>query len=84
MVIRWSQARFGVSAFGGVDENSGLYRVDVNEGPGSGVKVLNKPIPQAFRESMGFAEQNLYARSVQLVGDKDPRQHEFTVQLRGI
>jgi ATP-dependent Lon protease len=67
---------------GGVDENSGLYRVDVNEGPGSGVKVLNKPIPQAFRESMGFAEQNLYARSVQLVGDKDPRQHEFTVQLR--
>ena len=67
---------------GGVDENSGLYRVDVNEGPGSGVKVLNKPIPQAFRESMGFAEQNLYARSGQLVGDKDPRQHEFTVQLR--
>lgn len=67
---------------GGVDENSGLYRVDVNEGPGSGVKVLNKPIPQAFRESMSFAEQNLYARSVQLVGDKDPRQHEFTVQLR--
>ena len=67
---------------GGVDENSGLYRVDVNEGPGSGVKVLNKPIPQAFRESIGFAEQNLYARSVQLVGDKDPRQHEFTVQLR--
>jgi ATP-dependent Lon protease len=67
---------------GGNDENSGLYRVDVNEGPGSGVKVLNKPIPQAFRESMGFAEQNLYARSGQLVGDKDPRQHEFTVQLR--
>ncbi|WP_454773160.1 BREX system Lon protease-like protein BrxL [Janthinobacterium tructae] len=67
---------------GGNDENSGLYRVDVNEGSGSGVKVLNKPIPQAFRESMGFAEQNLYARSGQLVGDKDPRQHEFTVQLR--
>ena len=67
---------------GGNDENSGLYRVDVNEGPGSGVKVLNKPIPQAFRESMGFAEQNLYARSGQFVGDKDPRQHEFTVQLR--
>ncbi|WP_291982978.1 BREX system Lon protease-like protein BrxL [Candidatus Accumulibacter sp. ACC005] len=67
---------------GGNDENSGLYRVDVNEGPGSGVKVLNKPIPQAFRESLSFAEQNLYARASQLVGDKDPRQHEFTVQLR--
>lgn len=67
---------------GGGDENSGLYRIEVNEGPGSGVKVLNKPIPPAFRESIGFAEQNLYARSAQLVGDKDPRQHEFTVQLR--
>ncbi|UBU61069.1 BREX system Lon protease-like protein BrxL [Acidithiobacillus ferrooxidans] len=67
---------------GGGEENSGLYRIEVNEGPGSGVKVLNKPIPPAFRESIGFAEQNLYARSTQLVGDKDPRQHEFTVQLR--
>jgi ATP-dependent Lon protease len=49
---------------GGVEENSGLYRIEVNEGPGSGVKVLNKPIPPAFRESIGFAEQNLYARSL--------------------
>ena len=31
---------------------------------------------------MGYAEQNLYARAMQLVGDKDPRHHEFTVQLR--
>ena len=58
------------------------YRIEINEGPGSGIKILNKPIPQAFRESIGCAEQNLYARSAQLVGDKDPRQHEFTVQLR--
>ena len=65
-----------------IDDNAGLYRIEVNEGPGSGLKVLNKPIPPAFRESIGFAEQNLYARSLQLVGDKDPRQHEFTVQLR--
>ena len=67
---------------GGGEENSGLYRIEVNEGPGTGVKVLNKPIPPAFRESIGFAEQNLYARAVQLVGDEEPRQHEFTVQLR--
>ncbi|MCY2988142.1 MAG: BREX system Lon protease-like protein BrxL [Planctomycetota bacterium] len=67
---------------GGMDEHPGLYRIEVNEGPGSGVKVLNKPVPAAFRESVGYAEQNLYARSVQLVGDKDPRQHEFSVQLR--
>ncbi|MDT8444645.1 MAG: BREX system Lon protease-like protein BrxL [Desulfuromonadales bacterium] len=67
---------------GGGDENPGLYRIEVNEGPGSGVKILNKPVPAAFRESMGYAEQNLYARATQLVGDKDPRHHEFTTQLR--
>jgi len=67
---------------GGMDEHPGLYRIEVNEGPGSGVKILNKPVPPAFRECVGYAEQNLYARSMQLVGDKDPRHHEFTVQLR--
>ena len=67
---------------GGLDENPGLFRIEVNEGSGSGVKILNKPITPAFRESMGYAEQNLYARSTQLVGDKDPRRHEFTAQLR--
>lgn len=66
----------------GEDDNAGLFRVEVNEGPGSGVKILNKPVPTAFKESMGFAEQNLYARASQMVGDKDPRAHEFTVQLR--
>ena len=67
---------------GGMDEHPGLYRIEINEGPGSGVKILNKPVPPAFRESVGCAEQNLYARAMQLVGDKDPRHHEFTAQLR--
>jgi ATP-dependent Lon protease len=67
---------------GSGEEYPGLYRIEVNEGPGTGVKILNKPIPAAFKESMGYAEHNLYARAKQLVGDKDPRHHEFTVQLR--
>jgi len=67
---------------GGMDDHPGLYRIEVNEGPGSGVKILNKPVPPAFRESMGYAEQNLYAQAMRLVGDRDPRHHEFTVQLR--
>ncbi|MDD4803230.1 MAG: BREX system Lon protease-like protein BrxL, partial [Syntrophomonas sp.] len=67
---------------GDIDEHPGLYRIEINEGPGSGVKILNKPVPAAFRESIGYAEQNLYTRSIQLVGDKDPRHHEFNVQLR--
>lgn len=67
---------------GGQDDNPGLYRIEVNEGPGSGVRILNKPTPAAFQESVRFAEQNLYARAVHLVGDRDPRAHEFSIQLR--
>ena len=67
---------------GGLDENAGLYRVDVNEGPGSGVKILNRPVPPAFQESVRYGEQNLLTRARELVGDRDPRKHEFNVQLR--
>jgi ATP-dependent Lon protease len=68
---------------GGHDEHPGLFRLEVNEGPGNGVRVLNRPVPAAFQESIRCAEQNLYARAMQLVGDRDPRSHEFSVQLRG-
>jgi ATP-dependent Lon protease len=68
---------------GGADEHPGLFRLEVTEGPGSGVRVLNKPVPPSFQESVRCAEQNLYTRAVQLVGDRDPRSHEFSVQLRG-
>jgi ATP-dependent Lon protease len=68
---------------GGQDEHPGLFRLEVTEGPGSGVRVLNNPVPPAFRESIRCAEQNLYARAQQLVGDRDPRAHAFSVQLRG-
>ena len=66
---------------GGEDEHAGLFRLEVNEGPGGGVRVLNNPVPAPFRESIRCAEQNLYARAQQLVGDRDPRSHEFSVQL---
>nr|WP_289143453.1 BREX system Lon protease-like protein BrxL [uncultured Halomonas sp.] len=72
----------GGQTVNGQEEHPGLFRIEVNEGPGTGVKVLNKPVPPAFRESVGYAEQNLYTRAGQLVGDKEPRQHEFTIQLR--
>jgi ATP-dependent Lon protease len=71
-----------VISAGGGDENPGLYQVDIAEGPGSGVRILNQPAPPPFRESVRCAEQNLYARARELVGDREPRQHEFSVQLR--
>lgn len=64
------------------DEGSGLYRIEVTEGPGGGVRILNRPSPPAFSESVKYAEANLYSRSAELVGDRNPREHEFSVQLR--
>ncbi len=63
-------------------EHPGLFRIEVTEGRGSGVRVLNKPVPPPFQESIRFAEQNLYSQASHLVGDRDPRSHEFSVQLR--
>jgi ATP-dependent Lon protease len=72
---------WGISP-GGMDEGSGLYRIEVTEGPGGGVRILNRPAPPAFAESVKYAEQNLYARASELVGERNPREHEFSVQLR--
>jgi ATP-dependent Lon protease len=51
-------------------------------GPGGGARILNHPVPPAFRESVRVGEQNLYARAKELVGVRDPRAHEYSVQLR--
>ena len=69
---------------GGPDTGPALYRIEVTTGPGSGVRILNAPVPAAFRESARYAEQNLYTRARELVGDRDPRAHEFSVQLRAM
>jgi ATP-dependent Lon protease len=69
---------------GAGETGPGLYRIEVTEQSGSGVRILNHPAPPAFRESVKVAEQNLYAQSRSLVGDRDPRSHEFTVQLRAM
>ena len=66
------------------DEGSGLYRIEVTEGPGSGVRILNRPAPQAFAEAVKYAEANLYSRAAELVGDRNPREHEFSIQLTGL
>jgi ATP-dependent Lon protease len=66
---------------GNQEEYAGLYRVEVNEGPGTGVRIVNIPAPGPFRESVKTGEQNLLTRGKELVGDRDPRRHEFTIQL---
>ena len=69
---------------GGPETGPSLYRIEVTAGKGNGVRILNAPVPPAFRESVRYAEQNLYSRAKELVGDRDPRAHEFSVQLRAI
>jgi ATP-dependent Lon protease len=69
---------------GVAEAGPGLYRIEVAAGPGSGVRILNTPQPPAFRESVKVGEQNLYAQARTLVGDRDPRAHEFSIQLRAM
>ena len=67
---------------GGLEESTGLYKIEINSSPGSGVKILNKPVPPQFQESVRYAEQNLYSKCKELVGDRDARLNEFSIQLR--
>ncbi|HHX09981.1 MAG TPA: protease Lon-related BREX system protein BrxL [Firmicutes bacterium] len=69
---------------GGQEVSPSLYRIEVTVGPGNGVKILNAPVPPAFRESVRYGEQNMYVRAKELVGDRDPRAHEFSIQLRAM
>jgi ATP-dependent Lon protease len=67
---------------GSPESGPGLYRIEVTASPGGGVRILNTPPPPTFKESVRVAEQNLYTQAKRLVGDREPREHEFTIQLR--
>ena len=67
---------------GSPETGPGLYRIEVTCGPGGGVKILNQPTPPPFRESVRVGEQNLYTRAKELVGDRNPREEEFSIQMR--
>jgi ATP-dependent Lon protease len=67
---------------GSGETGPGLYRIEATVGPGSGVKIVNLPVPPGFRESARVGEQNLYARRKELLGARDPRAHEYSIQLR--
>jgi ATP-dependent Lon protease len=74
---------WGISP-GGQDEGAGLYRIEVNEAPGSNFRITNVGAPGALRESVQTAYQNLLARNKELVGDRDARQHELNIQVRAM
>jgi ATP-dependent Lon protease len=69
---------------GTTEAGPGLYRIEVTAGPGNGVRILNTPAPPGFKESVKVGEQNLYSLAKKLVGDRDPRTHEFSVQMRAM
>src|ERR1035437_4516237 len=69
---------------GTTEAGPGLYRIEVAGGPGNGVRILNTPAPSGFKESVKVGEQNLYSLAKKLVGDRDPRTHEFSVQMRAM
>lgn len=69
---------------GGSECAPGLFRIEATVGPGSGAKILNQPVPGPFRESVKMGEQNLYINAKGLVGDRDPRLFEYSLQLRAM
>jgi ATP-dependent Lon protease len=69
---------------GNSEAGPGLYRIEVTAGPGNGVRILNSPAPPGFKESVKVGEQNLYTLAKKLVGDRDPRTHEFSIQMRAM
>jgi len=69
---------------GTTEAGPGLYRIEVTAGPGNGVRILNTPAPPGLKESVKLGEQNLYSLAKKLVGDRDPRTHEFSVQMRAM
>jgi ATP-dependent Lon protease len=71
-------------SLGSPETGPGLYRIEATCGPGSGVRILNQPTPPAFRESVRVGEQNLYTRAKDLVGDRNPREEEFSIQMRAM
>ena len=70
---------------GGGDVGPGLYRIEAADTPGTGARgLLNQAAPATLRESFKVAEQNLIAQARQLVGDRDPREHNLTAQIRAL
>jgi len=69
---------------GTTEAGPGLYRIEAAAGPGGGVRILNTPAPPGFKESVKVGEQNLYSLARKLVGDREPRTHEFSVQMRAM
>lgn len=69
---------------GSNEAGPGLYRIEIAAGPGGGVRILNTPAPPGFKESVKVGEQNLYTLAKKLVGDRDPRTHEFSIQMRAM
>lgn len=65
-------------------EPQGLFKIEVTSTPGSGIHILNKPAPVPFKESVNYAEQNLYANAMTYIGDRKPREYEYNIQLKAM
>jgi len=63
---------------------SGLYKIEVTVTPGSSIRLINVKAPAGLRESLRAAEQVLYTQARHLVGDHDPADAEYSVQVRSM
>jgi len=66
------------------NEGSGIYKIEVTVTPGSSVRLINVKAPAGLREGLRAAEQVFYTQARSLIGDRDPRGSEFSVQVRAL
>jgi ATP-dependent Lon protease len=66
---------------GGAEEPMGLFRIECSLTDGSGISVVNTPAPAGFRESVKVAQSLLIANAAALVGDRNPSEHGYRLQL---
>ncbi|UUX92492.1 protease Lon-related BREX system protein BrxL [Methanoplanus endosymbiosus] len=69
---------------GDQNEGSGLYKIEVTTTPGSTIRLINVKAPSGLRESVKTAEQVLYTQNRILIGDHNPKEAEFSIQVRSL
>ncbi len=58
-----------------------VSRIEVAETRGHGIRLLNEPPPAALRAGVKAATDYLYLHAYDLVGARNPKSHELTVEV---
>jgi MarR family transcriptional regulator, organic hydroperoxide resistance regulator len=61
-----------------------ICRLEVSEGRGRGVRLLNEPTTASLRATVKAAKDYLYLHATDLLGSRDPKSREFIVAVHSL